>query len=120
MWEEQLVYGWPGLAAEAEHIASELCMARVGETDMSKKEYRQEVTKACHKYDEKYLRNQMRDKIKCEKILSKGYGRKEYFSKLLPGQVRDYFSTRVKMLPLAGNYSRNKRFIRSNWLCLCG
>ena len=78
------------------------------------------MTDACYKYDEKMLRNKMRDKIKFEKILSEGYGRKEYFSRLLPGQVRDYFSTRVNMLALAGNYSRDKRFKRTGWLCLCG
>jgi hypothetical protein len=78
------------------------------------------VTDACYKYDKKMLRDKMRDKIKCEKILSEGYGSKQYFSRLLPGQVRDYFSTLVKMLPLAGNYSRDKRFRRTGWLCLCG
>ena len=120
MWEEQLVYGWPGLAAEAEHIASELGVARVGVTDSSKKKYRQEVVEACHKYDEIMLRDKMKDKIKCQKILSEGYGRKQYFSGLLPGQVREYFSTRVQMLPLGGNYSRDNRFRRTGWLCLCG
>ena len=75
---------------------------------------------ACHKYDERMLRNQMEGKTKCEKILSEGYGRKTYFAGLIPGQVRDYFSTRVKMLPLGGNYSRDKRFVRTGWLCLCG
>ena len=120
VWEEQLVYGWPGLAAEAEHIASELGVASVRETNSSKKEYRQEVVEACHKYDEIMLRDKMKDKIKCQKILSEGYGRKQYFSGLLPGQVREYFSTRVQMLPLGGNYSRDNRFRRTGWLCLCG
>ena len=31
VWEEQLVYGWPGLAAEAKHIASELGVAGPGD-----------------------------------------------------------------------------------------
>ena len=120
VWEEQKVYGWPGLVSEAEYIANELGVDRVEDTSSSKKVYRQEVTEACYKYDERMLRERMKDKKKCEKILSEGYGRKAYFDRLLPGQVRDHFSTHVKMLPIAGNFSRDRRFLRTGWLCLCG
>ena len=78
------------------------------------------MTDACHKYDEKMLREKMKDKPNCQKILSEGYGRNHYFARLLPGQVREYFSTWVKMLPLAGNVSHDQRFRRTNWLSLCG
>ena len=120
MWEEQLVFQWPGLAAEAEHIAKELKVESVIDTELSKKEYRDSVTEACHKYDEMMLKEKMENKTKCAKIIQDEYGRKDYFAKLIPGEVRDYFATRVKMLPLAGNYSRDNRFRRTGWLCLCG
>ena len=38
VWEEQQMFGWPGLASEAEYIASELGVDRVEETSCSKKE----------------------------------------------------------------------------------
>ena len=30
------------------------------------------------------------------------------------------FKTRYGLLPFAGNYSRDKRFARTEWLCRCG
>ena len=86
------------------------------EEELSKKEYRESVTAACHKYDEKMLK----EKTKCATIIEDDYARKDYFGKPIPGEVRDYFSTRVQMLPLAWNYSRDNRFRRTGWLCLCG
>ena len=120
VWDEQELFQWPGLANEAEHIAQELGVERVSDTKLSNKDYRCVVTEACHKYDEVMLREQMENKIKCAKILEDEYGRKTYFSKLLPGEVREYFSTRVMMLPLGGNFSKDNRFRRTGWLCLCG
>ena len=38
----------------------------------------------------------------------------------MPSQVRSFFSTRVSMLPLAGNFRQDRRFARTNWLCRCG
>ena len=60
-------------------------------------------------------------KRKCEKILSEGYGRKDYFTKAKPEQVRQFFATRTDMLAIAGNFSVDRRrFQRTDWLCRCG
>ena len=95
-------------------------MESVIATELSKKEYRKSVTEACHRYNEKMLKEKMENKKKCARIIQDEYGRKEYIAKLIPGDVRDYFATRVQMLPLAGNYSRDNRFKQTDWLCLCG
>ena len=34
--------------------------------------------------------------------------------------ARFRFKRRVGLLPFAGNYSNDKRYARSNWLCRCG
>ena len=120
VWEEQIIFQWPGLAAEAEYIARELNIESVRDTELSKKEYRENVTEACHRYDEKMLKEKMETKKKCARIIQDEYGRKDYFAKMIPGEVRDFFATRVQMLALAGNYSRDNRFRRTGWLCLCG
>ena len=86
VWEEQLVFQWPGLAAEAEYIARELNVESVMDTELSKKEYRESVTEACHRYDEKMLKEKMENKKKCARIVQDEYGRKEYFAKLIPGE----------------------------------
>ena len=31
-----------------------------------------------------------------------------------------YFSTRTDMLAIAGNFSKDRRFQRTDWLCRCG
>ena len=87
---------------------------------MSMKSYRAEVTAACHRINECRLRKVMEGKEKCVKILSESYGRKEYFNMTTPSQVRKYFSMRVSMVALAGNFSKDNRFRKTGWLCRCG
>ena len=120
IWKEQQLYNWPGLAKECKEIAEQLGVENVNDTNLSASLYRKTVTEACHSYDADMLKEDMKDKVKCAQILSDGYGRKEYVAKSLPGEVREFFSTRVSMLPLAGNFSRDNRFRRTGWLCLCG
>ena len=95
-------------------------MEAVRDTELSAHDFRKTVTEACHDYDAKMLKEQMKEKTKCSKILSEGYGRKLYSSSSTPSEVREYFSTRVNMLPIAGNFSKDNRFKRTGWLCLCG
>ena len=35
-------------------------------------------------------------------------------------EVRKVYCTRVQMQPFGGNYSHDRRFQRTNWLCACG
>ena len=49
----------------------------------------------------------------------KGYGKKNYISDSLLKNVRDIYRTRYGMHPFAGNYSRDRRFARTEWLCRC-
>ena len=120
VWKEQELYMWPGLFMECEEISKKLGVDTVRDTVLSAQEYRKSVTEACHEYDAKMLAAEMKDKIKCSKILKEGYGRKQYSDKLIPSEVREYFATKVQMIAIAGNFSRDNRFRRTGWLCLCG
>ena len=120
IWTEQQLYDWPGLAREVRDICEQLGVEQVEDTKMTSKCYRSEVTAACHRMNEARLRKQMEGKQKCVKILADEYGQKEYFNLKTPSQVRMYFSTRVSMLPIAGNFSKDNRFRRTDWLCRCG
>ena len=120
MWNEQLLYGWPGLSDECGKIAKKLGIEDINTTSLSKIVYRKEATEACHCLNEKRLCEDMAGKRKCDKILAEGYGRKEYFSIAKPEQVRQYYATRTNMLAIAGNFSKDRRFKRTNWLCRCG
>ena len=125
VWSEQQLFGWPGLAREAAEISRKLVVADPKTTTMTKVAYRKEVARACHQYNEKNLKDKMRTKdgqimTKCRKIAEDHYGRKEYFAKKVPSEVRSVFATRVSMLPLAGNFSHDRRFASTGWWCRCG
>ena len=83
------------------------------------KEYRKIVTKACHLENEKRLRKQAKGKIKCSRMENESYGKKLYIRDTDINHVRQMFRTRFGMQPFAGNYSRDRRFARTGWLCRC-
>ena len=58
-------------------------------------------------------------KLKCERILNESYGKKKYVRDNLIKTVRDIYRTRFGMNPFAGNYSKDRRFGRTEWLCHC-
>ena len=58
-------------------------------------------------------------KGKCERIGDEKYGRKEYFKKKNIFNVRQHFRTKYGLQNFAGNYSNDKRFSRTDWLCKC-
>ena len=47
------------------------------------------------------------------------YGKKEYFSKKNIFSVRQQYRTRFGLENFAGNYSNDRRFASSEWLCRC-
>ena len=69
--------------------------------------------------DEEYLRREAEGKRKCEKIMEDKFGKKNYISNNKIVEVRNIFKTRVGMINLAGNFSNDKRFMRTNWMCRC-
>ena len=119
IYETQKEQGWPGLAKEASNICKELTIEDVNETNMSKKEYKKIVMKACQDKDEGNLRSAAEEKVKCNKIMKEKYGKKEYFKIKNIKEVRNMFKTRVSMLPFAGNYTKDKRFLKTQWMCRC-
>ena len=45
---------------------------------------------------------------------------KEYISDSRINNVREMYKTRYGMMSFAGNFSKDKRFARTEWLCKCG
>ena len=89
-------------------------------TKLSSKVYRRKVEEACHKVNEERLRKQAEGKTKCERIMTESYEKKAYISDNVMFNVRQTYKTRYAMLPFAGNYGKDKRYARSDWLCRCG
>ena len=119
IYNEQFKNNWPGLAKETEEICKKLSIESVHKTKMSKNVYRSKVLKACHRVNEERLRELATGKLKCERIFDESYGKKKYVSNNLIKRVRDIYRTRFGMNPFAGNYSKDRRFARTEWLCRC-
>mgnify|MGYP007123635129 FL=1 len=45
--------------------------------------------------------------------------KEEYISSTSIKTVREQYLTRLGLLPFAGNYSHDRRFASTNWLCRC-
>jgi hypothetical protein len=122
VYEEQKHQKWPGLAKETALICRELEIEDINEVDVLKvstKDYRKLLMERCKIKDETCLRKMAEGKDKCTRIMTEKYGKKEYISSETLLNVRQHFYSRVKMQPFGGNYSKDRRFMKSDWLCKC-
>ena len=119
IYEEQKKNNWPGLIKETKEICKALDIEDVNETMQNAKDYRNLVKLALKAKDKTINEELAKDKEKCKKIMKDGYGKKEYFTNKKIKDVREMFQTRTGMLPFAGNYSKDKRFSKTDWRCRC-
>ena len=116
---EQKIEHWPGLAKETEEICRQLKIENVHETSLKKTKYRKIALKACHQLNKQRILSKADGKIKYKLIQYEDYGIKNYVKKQQIDQIRKIFKTRFGMHPFAGNFSHDKRFSRTDWLCKC-
>ena len=117
IYVEQRTHNWPGLAKETKQICEDLELEDCNTTLQERNSYKTLLMAACHRSNEKSLRLLARGK--CERIGMEEYGRKEYFRSKNIFNVRQQYRTRFGLLPFGGNYSHDRRFANSNWLCKC-
>ena len=117
VYDEQKSMQWPGLAQETTNICKALSIEDCNFTSMCKGKYVKLLQEALHKKNEEKLR--ILAKGKCERIISENYGRKDYIDKKNIYDVRNQYRTRFGLQAFAGNYSNDKRFAKTNWLCRC-
>ena len=117
---EQLAMGWPGLASEAEQICEELNIENVNTTRCNKSDFKIILSKACHVRNEHILREISDGKEKCARIISEKYGQKEYIQNKYISEVRNIYRTRYGQRDFAGNFSHDKSYSKTNWMCKCG
>jgi hypothetical protein len=119
VYREQVAMDWPGLARESQEICRQLGIEDCNNTNIAKAEYKNVVQDAITKKNEEILREQADGKTKCERIMIERYGKKPYISESLIVDVRNMYRTRVGMMPFAGNYSHDRRFAKTEWMCRC-
>jgi hypothetical protein len=117
VYEDQKLNCLPGLAAETKLICQFLKVEDCNTTHLNKEDYKKIVLESCHLRNEESLRSSA--KGKCSRILQETYGRKEYVQKKNINNVRQQFRARYGLQPFAGNYSHDRRFAGSQWLCKC-
>ena len=118
VYEEQKVNKWPGLAQETQVICKELGIEDCNSTSLNKGDYRKLVTEACHKKNEEIIRNEASEK-KCQRIREEEYGKKDYISSQTISDTRKRFRTRYFLQPFAGNFTHDRKYAKSDWLCRC-
>ena len=74
--------------------------------------------KACHLKNEARLRLQATE-TKCARIRTEPYGKQKCINNTTIEQAWGWFRTRFGLQDVAGNYSHNRKFAKSDWLCRC-
>ena len=118
VYKEQNAQNWPGLVQETKYICRELQIEDCNTTLLNKTDYKNLLLKACHSKNEDRLRLQATD-TKCARIKNESYGKKKYINSTNIEESRSWFRTRFGLTNFAGNYSHDKKFSKSNWLCQC-
>ena len=98
---------------------AELGVQSVHVTNLSARAYRSEIIKACHLKNEIRIKKEAEGKEKCARIFRERYGSKDYVKSNQIFNVRQTFKTRFGLQPFAGNFSHDKRFAKTDWLCRC-
>ena len=119
VYEEQVSNQWPGLGQEVKQICDELGVESALITKVSKGSYRKKLVSACLEKNKEKIKSESEGKIKCERILTEKYGRKNYVNYEQIHQVRETYKARFGLLSFAGNYKNDKRFSGNGGLCKC-
>ena len=80
---------------------------------MTKSEFKRLIKGAIRTKNEAILKEMAHEKSKCKNIMKEDYGRKEYMNEMEIEDVRFMFKGRVGLLPFAGNYENDKKFLRT-------
>ena len=119
IYYQQIHEQWPGLVDETRQICRELKIEDCNSTLMSRTDYRTVTTRACNRLNEERLRLRASE-VKCGRIMREEYGKKGYVGQTNIEDSRKWFRTRFGLQDFAGNYSHNRKFAKTDWLCRCG
>ena len=117
VYKEQRENNWPGLALETRKICTVLNIEDCNITCLGKQDYKKILMEACHMKNKENL--QVLARGKCERIQWEEYKKKPYIGNKTIQSVRVQFRSRFGLQRFAGNYSKDKSFARSNWMCKC-
>ena len=103
-----------------EQICEELNIENANTTKCDKSDYKQTLSLACHRKNKDILRALAEGKENCLRIGNEMYGQKEYLQNKCISEVRNIYRTRYGQRDFAGNFSKDNKYRKTNWMCQCG
>ena len=104
---------------ETREICKNLNIEDVNETKLNKKQFKRLMKTATEAKNKQICDKLAEGKDKCSKIKEEEYGKKAYISEKKISDVRHWFRTRYRMQPFAANYSGDRKYAKTGWLCKC-
>ena len=103
-----------------EQICEELNIENANTTKCDKSDYKQTLSLACHRKNKDILRALAEGKENCLRIGNEMYGQKEYLQNKCISEARNIYRTRHGQRDFAGNFSKDNKYRKTNWMCQCG
>ena len=122
VYSEQVKYGFPGLAREAESMCQELDLPNIVRVNVDKQEWKGLVKRMAVKKHSEQLDKELEEGYsKLKDIRHEGFGCKEYLETKVIEKARMAFQIRTKMLDFKANYKNDYKYKAEKWKCeACG
>lgn len=122
VFTEQVRYGFPGLAKEAESVCEEWGLPNILNLNVDKKAWKVMVKKMAIQKHSEFLEKELETRYsKLQDIKHEKFGLKDYFVTNVVEKARMAFQIRTKMLDFKGNYKNDKKYKAEKWQCeACG
>ena len=114
---EQLLNDWQGLTKQAIQICEELNVSGLFDSRVSKRQFKVTVRKACQKYNDIELTNQINTYKKMSAIRDEVEKGNSYFFNEDLQTVRTVFRFRVDLFEAKYNYKNKQEYKKENYMC---
>ena len=104
IYNQQLMYGWPGLVNEGVRMCEEIGIPDVTKVKASEKDFKLMLKEACRLKDQENLKLAIQSKEKLNLLKESDCKQKEYITSMTLSEVRTLFGHKTRMTKNAGNY----------------
>ena len=106
------------MAKETKLICEKLVIEDCNTTCLSENKQRLLLTEAYHEKNKLPLMSLATD-VKCARLQKEEYGTAMYYTNTTLEDTQMWFKSRFGLQAFAGNFSHDKRFAKTDWLCRC-
>ena len=121
IYDEQVLYNWPGLVGEVKSICERLGVEDTNITNMSKKVLKATMSAAFRTEEERMMKEEMLEKKKVCALVEEDCLTKEYMKTKNLWDCREIFRIRSNMNNIRGNFKNTPQVKKDGALCVaCG